>query len=190
MKVVCIYGSPRPKGNSATIANWILEKGQQRGNDIQSYYLNKLVYRGCQACMACKMKIEQCVVNDDLTGVLEAIRHTDVLIMATPIYFADITAQLKGLIDRMYSYFVPDFLTNPKPSRLSSGKKLIYIQTQAQPSQEMFLDVFQKYELFLRMMGFTEIHLIRGCGVRDLGEVDARNDIHDKAIEIAQSVFG
>ena len=70
-------------------------------------------FKGCQGCGACKAEKEKCVVQDDLTQVLEAVRETDVLVLASPVYFADVTAQMKAFVDRTYSFLKPDFETNP-----------------------------------------------------------------------------
>ncbi|NIQ94227.1 MAG: flavodoxin family protein, partial [Desulfuromonadales bacterium] len=53
MKIVCLYGSPRRKGNSAIVARHFLAHASARGGEVQSFYLNGLEARGCQACNAC-----------------------------------------------------------------------------------------------------------------------------------------
>ena len=164
MKIVTLLGSPRTNGNSATIAQHFMQTAAGLGAEIQSFELNRLTYRGCQACYACKKGREECVLNDDLSEVLAAVQAADVVVLASPVYYGDITMQLKGFIDRSYSYLVPDYLTNPQPSRLSS-KKLLFIQTQGQPEEAMFADIFPRYDFFLKWMGFTETSLIRACGI-------------------------
>jgi multimeric flavodoxin WrbA len=80
--------------------------------------------------MTCKTKLDRCVLKDDLSEVLDAVRETDILVMATPVYYGEVSSQLKGFIDRTFSFLVPDYTTNPNPSRLQSNKKLVFIQTQ------------------------------------------------------------
>jgi multimeric flavodoxin WrbA len=138
--------------------------------------------------MACKTELERCVLEDDLTEVLDAVRETDVLIMATPIYYAEISSQLKGFIDRTFSYLVPDYVGNPNPSRLSPGKRLVFIQTQGQPDENMYADVFPRYDYYFKWYGFDDSHLIRACGVRDEGDVEAREDVLKLAEETAQKL--
>ena len=119
MKVVILLGSPRPEGNSATLAKIFNEAAEELGANVQIFGLNKLTYRGCQACETCKTKLDRCVLKDDLAQVLDAIRDTDVLVLATPVYFGDIPGQMKMFIDRCFSYLVPDFLEAPESSRLA-----------------------------------------------------------------------
>lgn len=186
MRIVCLLGSPREKGNSSTIANRFCDTAEKLGAEIQTFPLNKLEYKGCQGCMACKTKLDRCALEDDLTAVLEAVRETDVLVLATPIYFWDVTSQLKAFLDRTYSYLVPDFLTNPNRSRLAPGKKLVFIQVQGNADESMFTHVFPKFDYFFKGHGFCETNLIRACGVRELGEIETHEDVIKLAETMAE----
>jgi multimeric flavodoxin WrbA len=190
MKITCVLGSPRRNGNSEVLARRFCDSAEKLGAQVQAFALNELQYRGCQACMACKTKSDKCVLEDDLTPVLESIREGDVLVMASPVYLWDVTSLLRGFIERTYSYFVPDFATNPNPSRLKPGKKLVFIQTQGQPSENMFADLFSRIEPIFKRYGFTNNHLIRGLGVRKLGEVGSREEVMKRAEETARKIMG
>ncbi|MDY6904270.1 MAG: flavodoxin family protein [Thermodesulfobacteriota bacterium] len=190
MKIVCLLASPRPKGNSATIAGWVCDEAEARGAEVQVFELNKMNYRGCQACMACKTNADRCVLEDDLTGVLDAVREADAVVVATPVYFGDVTAQLKGFIDRTYSYFVPDFLTTPTPSRLKPGKRLVFIQAQAQPDEQLFADIYPKYGLFFKFNGFQDNILIRACGVQAPDDAAAKPALQEQAKQAAGAIMG
>jgi multimeric flavodoxin WrbA len=165
MKIVCLLGSPRKGGNSSTIANHLMATAKRLGADTRAFELNSLNYRGCQGCYACKTTLDHCILKDDLTGVLEAVRESDVVVLASPVYYGDISGQLKCFIDRTFSYLVPDYVTNPNPSRLAPGKKLVFILTQGNPDPKLFEDVYPRYDKFLKWYGFAESHLIRACGI-------------------------
>ena len=171
MKIVAILGSPRSRGNSATIARRFTDVAVSRGAVVETFELNRLSYRGCQGCYACKKTLDRCVLDDDLAPVLAAVKEADLVLLASPVYYGDVTAQLKGFIDRSYSYLKPDYITNPQPSRLEP-KKLIFVLTQGHPDQALFADIFPRYDTFLRWMGFVETRLIRACGIGP-GTVDA-----------------
>jgi multimeric flavodoxin WrbA len=189
MKVTCLLGSPRPEGNSAVLAKQFCNVAEKMGASVQTFVLNKLNYKGCQGCMACKTKTDKCVVQDDLTAVLEAVREGDVLVIATPIYMADVTSTIRAFIERAYSYFVPDFGTNPKPSRLSPGKQMVFIQTQGQPNEKLFADMFPRMDGLFKRLGFPNNHFIRACGVRKLGEVASHPEVMKQAEETARKVM-
>lgn len=190
MKLVTLLGSPRLKGNSATIAERFCDTARDLGAEVQIFALNELEYRGCQGCMICKTKLDRCVLDDDLTAVLDAVRVTDVLLLASPVYYGDLSSQLKGFIDRTFSYLVPDYVTNPQKSRLSPGKKLVLVLTQGNPDEEQFADVFPRYDYFLRMYGFDYSRVIRACGVRRPDEARGREDVMHLAEYTAAQLFG
>ena len=164
MKIVALLGSPRQGGNSSTITDRFLKTAETLGAQTRTFELNRLTFRGCQGCYACKKALERCILEDGLTAVLDAVRDADLVVMASPVYFGDVTSQLKGFIDRSFSYFLPDYATNPKPSRLSS-KKLLFVLTQGHPDESAFADIFPRYRRLLRRLGFKESRQIRICGI-------------------------
>ncbi|MGO9376238.1 MAG: flavodoxin family protein [Syntrophobacteraceae bacterium] len=189
MKIVCLLGSPRKKGNSAAIANRFCNTAEGLGAEVKTFSLNDLQYRGCQACMACKTKLDRCALKDDLAEVLEAVHQTDVLVLASPVYFGDVSAQLKTFMDRTFSYLVPDFMTNPGKSRLAPGKKLVLILAQNNPDPSSFADIYPKLQFFTQAYGgFGESHLIRALGVNEPGEVVSHEDVMKLAETTAQKI--
>lgn len=189
MKIVALLGSPRPNKNSATIANRFSSTAAECGAETRTFELNKLTYRGCQGCYACKTGHEVCVVQDDLTQVLAAVQEADLVLLASPVYYGEVTAQLKGFIDRTFSYLKPDYLTNAQPSRLSP-KKLVFVLTQGHPDEALFADIYPRYAGFLQWMGFAESRLIRACGVGP-GMTDAvPESVLLKADETARELVG
>lgn len=191
MKIIAVLGSPRASGNSAFIANRFLQAARKLGADTQSFALNTLKYRGCQACMACKKSSDKCVLKDDLTDVLDAVQSADVLVMASPVYFGDLTGQMKTFFDRTYAYFTPDYLQpDKKRSRLAEGKKLVFVLTQGMPDEKYFADVFPRYSMFLKLYGFGEMHLIRACGLGNSDDASKRQDLLKLADETAAKVAG
>ncbi|MGD9210115.1 MAG: flavodoxin family protein [Desulfobacteraceae bacterium] len=188
MRIVALFGSPRANGNTATLTKTFNKTAEALGAVVQSFFLNELDAKGCQACDACKTKTDHCVIKDDLANVLESVKKADVLVVATPIYFADISAQLKIFVDRCYSYFEP-FEIMPDTSRLKPGKKFVLITAQNREA-DMFAEVCTKYLMLFEYLGFEETHLIRGC---DLLKTDAlktknRQDLIDLSKETAKKI--
>ena len=188
MKIVCLLGSPRTKGNSTILAKRFCDQAKALGAKVQAFSLNKLTYRGCQACMACKTGgLETCVLKDDLAKILEAVVRCDILVLASPIYYGDLSSQLKAFVDRTFSFLTADYTTNPHPSRLPPGKKLIFMLTQGQPDEKQFDDVFPRYEAFFRWYGF-ETYLIRACGVMGIGDIEAHREAMTMAEKMAKKI--
>ena len=185
MKIACLLGSPRINGNSTAIARRLLDAAEAFGAETDTFILNSLSYRGCQACYACKTKLERCVLNDDLSHVLEVVKEADILVMATPTYYGGISGQLKCFIDRTFSYLKPDYITNREPSRLAPGKKLLFIITQGAPDETLFDHIFPLYDRFFKWYGYAESRLIRACGVGGGGVVDVPEAVLVAAEEAA-----
>ncbi len=190
MKVVALLGSPRLKGNSATLAQRFLARAEEQGQKPIVHKLGSLNYKGCVGCYACKTTREDCILADDLTQVLADVATADVLVLATPVYFGDVTSQLKGFIDRTFSYFTPEYRTSPTPSRLAPGKKLVFIQTQGNPDESFFADIFPKYAGFLKRNSFGESHLIRARGVSSPDDLLKHEAYLHQVDEVAREVFG
>ncbi|MRR59113.1 MAG: flavodoxin family protein [Deltaproteobacteria bacterium] len=187
MKIVSLLGSPRTQGNSAAIANRFTETAAKLGAETRTYELNRLAYQGCQGCYACKRGLEECVIEDDLTQVLAVVREADCVVFASAVYFGQITAQLKGFVDRCFSYFKPDFHTNPEPSRLQP-KKLVFVLTQGNPDEENFADIFPGYDRFLKWLGFSDTRLIRVCGIGPASVDEVPEQVLRQAEEAARAI--
>ena len=188
MEIVCVLGSPRKNGNSATISKRFCEKAEKMGANTQYYYLNELDFKGCQGCMSCKTKTDYCVVEDELKGVLEAIAKADILVLASPVYFGTVTGQAKCFVDRTFSFAKPDYRTNPNPSRLPAGKKAVFITTQGAP-EGAFEEIHTNYKNYFKRYGFEESFHIRGCSVRELGDAEARDDLMELADKTAEEIM-
>jgi multimeric flavodoxin WrbA len=183
MKIVAILGSPRPQGNSAVLARSLLVAAQAQGAEVQEFLLNQMDYRGCQGCLACKTKQDECILEDDLAEVLAAIKTADVLLLASPVYFGDISGQLKCFFDRTYSLINPDF-----SSRIPAGKKAVLVLVQANPEAAQFDDIFPRYERWLKLYGFEPIHLLRAVGARDLGAIEQQPALLEQAAALGREL--
>ncbi len=187
MKIICVLGSPRQKGNSAAIVKKFCEAAEKKGADIESYNLNIMDFKGCQGCMSCKEDNDRCVLKDDLKPVLDSIYETDILVLASPVYMGGVTGQLKSFIDRTFSLLTPDFKTSPNPSRLPKGKKALIVTTQGAPDS-MFKDVPDQLEMMLKRHGFSEVKTIRGCGIRDIGDAERDKIVMELAVQAAEQL--
>ncbi len=98
-KVLIISASPRKEGNSDTLCDQLMKGAIESGNEVEKLRLSELKIDYCSACYACK-KIGHCIKNDDMEMVVEKMRLADVIVLATPVYFFTMNAQLKTMIDR------------------------------------------------------------------------------------------
>lgn len=102
MKAVAINGSPRPGGNTEIMLKKVLEPLEAAGWDTEYLRIGGKAVRGCMACMKCVEKRNgRCIIeNDPINEYLEKMYAADAIILGSPTYFADVTSELKALIDR------------------------------------------------------------------------------------------
>lgn len=187
MKAVAVLGSPRNDGNSTKIASTFLEACKANGYSTESYILNDLNFKGCQACMKCKTGSEKCVVSDGLTKVLEAIESADIIVLASPIYFGQISGQMKCFVDRTFSYLKPDFQTASDQCRLAPGIKCLFILTQGDTDPKSFQNVYTEYAEMYKAYGF-EMHCIRGFGLNNKTEAETGGFLLEEAVDLANKL--
>jgi len=102
MKVIAFNGSARKDGNTAILLNYVLGELQNEGIETELFQLAGKEIRGCMACYKCfKNKDGRCVVdNDILNECVEKMFEADGILLGSPTYFSDVTAEMKALIDR------------------------------------------------------------------------------------------
>jgi len=102
MKAIAINGSPRPGGNTEIMLKKVLEPLEAAGWSTEYRQIGGKPVRGCLACFKCvEKKNGRCVIeSDDVNEYLELMYAADAIILGSPTYFADVTAELKALIDR------------------------------------------------------------------------------------------
>ena len=105
VKVLSINGGPRKNWNTDTLLQKALEGAQSVGAQTEAVHLYDLNYKGCTSCFACKRKnskhIGHCAMKDDLSGVLEKVLESDVLLLGSPIYFGNVTGLMRSFLERL-----------------------------------------------------------------------------------------
>jgi multimeric flavodoxin WrbA len=102
MKVTAFNGSPRKNGNTAILINHVFGELEKEGIKTELVQLAGSKIQGCRACFKCGEKLDKrCVIkNDAVNECIEKMLESDGIILASPTYFTDVTAELKALIDR------------------------------------------------------------------------------------------
>jgi len=106
MKVLALLGSPRRYGNTSLLLEEYLRgiKASNKDAEISKIFLHEKNIHGCAACDACrKITLGQCVIRDDMQNLYPLFLRADMVIYATPIYWWNVSAQLKAFIDRCYA---------------------------------------------------------------------------------------
>ncbi len=102
--LVAVLGSPRRKGNSATLAENVVLGAKSVGAKVDTYYIHGMNIKPCDACDICHEDINaECIINDDMQKLYPKLRQADAIVIASPIYWFTISAQTKTFIDRCYA---------------------------------------------------------------------------------------
>ncbi|MGI6656504.1 MAG: flavodoxin family protein [Desulfobulbus sp.] len=130
MKILAFNGSPRLKGNSATMLEHAIDGAHAKGAEVELFNLYTMQFSGCISCFSCKRLDTKrpivCAIKDDLQPVLEQVRDIDALIIATPVYYGCESAACRALIERLCFPYLnyADYTKSHFPRRIPVG--LIY----------------------------------------------------------------
>ncbi len=102
MKIAVFNGSPRKENTSAMIQAF-REGAEAAGHEVEEYHVGRMKIAGCMGCMYCKTKGEgACIQKDDLEKILPAYKEADMIVLASPVYYFTMTAQMEAAIQRVY----------------------------------------------------------------------------------------
>ncbi len=159
-KVLILSGSPRKDGNSDMLCNEFMRGAAESGNEVEKIRVAEKKIGFCTGCYACR-NTGVCAIKDDMAEVMQKLIDADVIVLASPVYFYSIDAQLKALIDRTVCRW-----TEVK------DKEFYYIMTAADngiESMETTLACFRGYADCVE--GAKEMGVIYGTGVYEKGEI-------------------
>ncbi len=104
-KIVVITGSPRRKGNSFAMTDAFIRAAEAKGHPVTRFDAAFLKLGGCRACETCYRTGKACSFDDDFNRIAPAILEADAVVFTMPVYWYTIPAQIKNVIDRMYSFY-------------------------------------------------------------------------------------
>ncbi len=107
-KVLVISTSFRNGSNSDILADEFIKGAIDAGNSVEKINLKDKTIAFCKGCLACQ-HTKKCVINDDAVKIFETIKDVDVVVWATPVYYYNMSGQMKTLIDRLNPLFVSDY---------------------------------------------------------------------------------
>lgn len=160
-KVLILSGSPRSGGNSDILCDEFARGARDAGHETEKIRVAAKKVAPCSACYYCREHGGACVHRDDMAEILQRMIDADVLVLASPVYFYSIDAQLKAVIDRTVARW-----TEVK------NKELYYIVTMADEdisSADTTLACFRGYADCVK--GAVEKGVIIGSGVYEPGKV-------------------
>ena len=176
-KVLVLSGSPRKNGNSDILCDEFMRGALESGNEVEKIRVAEKKIGYCHACYYCRQSEGIYAIKDDMAEVLQKMIDADVIVLASPVYFYSVDAQLKALIDRTVARWLE-----------VRDKEFYYIATMADEeisSADTTLSCFRGYADCVE--GAKEMGFICGSGVYEKGEI--KNTLFMKqAYEMGKSV--
>lgn len=159
-KVLILSGSPRKGGNSDILCDEFAKGARKAGHTVEKIRVAEKNIGYCRACYACR-DTGVCAIKDDMADVMQKIIDADVLVLASPVYFYSIDAQLKTLIDRTVAHWTE-----------VTDKEFYYIVTAADGEKEAAETTVACFRGYAECVeGAKEMGIIYGMGVYEKGEV-------------------
>jgi multimeric flavodoxin WrbA len=172
MNVIGFTASPRKQGNTAWIVDKILEGAKGQGAETQSWYSSDLDIKPCLSCYGCRQgdlagERTRCIIKDDMQKLYDALEHADALVLGSPVYMGQMSAQAKIFMDRLFGSaryqprFHPGFKEKNAPKQ-----KLILVWTQGNPDSGKFQVYYDYTKTMAQMLEFDVKDVVVVAGMR------------------------
>ncbi|MDR1668997.1 MAG: flavodoxin family protein [Oscillospiraceae bacterium] len=167
--IVLLSGSPRAGGNTDMLAAAFIEGAVSAGKSVKLFRVAELKIGGCVGCGHCFLEKGVCVQKDDIPQVLTAIRQADALVLASPIYYWSVTAQLKLAIDRLYPLISVKAPVQRAAMLLTCGNKSESVNEGALFMLKRLCDAY----------GWDNAGAVTAAGLHEKGEIAGRSELDD-----------
>ena len=163
-KVLVLSSSPRKGGNSDLLCDQFMMGAQDGGHLAEKIFLKDKKINYCTGCGTCLNGKKRCPQKDDMADILDKMIAADVIVMATPVYFYTMNAQMKTLIDRVCSRY-----TEVK------GKEFYFIVAAADSSKKAMERTLEGFRAFTSCLSRAkEKGIIYGTGAWNVGEIKGK----------------
>ena len=177
-KVLIISSSLRASSNSEILAHAVEKGAQSAGHDVEFVSLKNKNIQFCIGCLACQ-KTHQCIHRDDMSELITKVQNADVLVFATPIYYYEMSGQLKTFLDRCNPLF-------PQVNRFkdvylitSSFDSSAHASDRAVEGLKGWIECFEQSKF---------AGVLNGAGLNDPNEALSRDDILQKAYQFGSEI--
>lgn len=179
MKILILSGSPRRHGNTDLLAEAFAEGAGER-HQVELLHVRDLHVAPCIGCNTCfKNAANACPQQDDMPLVYAKLASADMLVIASPVYFYGISAQLKAVIDRLHNPLRDTFHIRQAALLLVGAATL----------PELFDAILTQYRLCLKFFGMKDAGKVLVRGIKDKGDI-AGHDSLKEAYELGHSLQG
>ena len=149
-KILVIMSAGTKRGNTDRLTDAYIKGLVERGHSVTKVYLGSMRIEGCRGCGVCQRLAHQCAVRDGMQDIYPLFAECDTVVMASPLYFWTITAQLKSFIDRLYAISVDDKYPQ---------KDSVLLMTAGDDNDTTFEQPIRYFRLLNQALGWNEVGL-------------------------------
>ena len=163
-KIVVITGSPRKNGNSFAMTDAFIKAAEAKGHTVKRFDAAMQKVGGCHACETCFRTGKACSFDDDFNVIAPYIQEADVVVFTTPVYWYTFPAQIKGVIDRIFSFCVA--------GKDIAGKECALITCCEEDDLSVMDGVRVPYERSIALLKWKSVGEVLIPGVYSVGDID------------------
>lgn len=176
MKISAFLGSPRKGGNTELLLKEVIkgvseipaEEGS--GLNVQIFDLNSMDIRPCQNCGGCD-ETGECIIHDDMDEIYDAIRTSSRIILASPIFFSGLSAQIKTMIDRCQSFWCEKYLLKKPPPHWRGKRRGLLLLVGARRESTGVRCSEAQAKAFFRSINVFRHTTLSYVGIHEKGEI-------------------
>ena len=187
-KILILTSSPRKNGNTNTIVQWCAQSATDAGGEVECIDIARLNYKsnGCLSCYSCQESDKyECKVKDDANDILERMGDFDMVVYSTPVYMFGPSAQLKLLLDRMFSLVKFDPETGD-PIFKSTGQVTALIATAGGGINDGLDLTDQSFKSIAAFSGSSYLSLLVPEAPSDPKDLQEKTELKQKAVEFGR----
>lgn len=182
-KVLVLLGSPREKGNSAILAEQITKGAESGGAEVETIFLHGVSIAPCQSCYACqKPDSEGCAIDDDMQPIYHKLIQADAWVIASPVYWFNMSAQTKLFLDRCFG--LPAYKKDA-----FAGKRIAIAMSygDTDPFTSGCVNALRTFQDAFRYVGAKTVGMVYGSA-NEAGEIKSDRALLQRAHEIGRKL--
>ncbi len=178
-KIVVLNGSPRKNGNTAALIESFSKGAEKAGHQITTFYLDGMNIHSCKGCFGGgKDANSPCVQKDDMDKIYPVYKEADIVVLASPLYYWNISGQLKSTFDRLFA------VAEGNPGYQNPIKDCVLLMAAEGNGYE---ETIYWYENVLKHLGWKSLGRVLAGGVNAIGDIKGKPAL-DEALRLGESI--
>lgn len=170
-RIVVLNGSPRRSGNTSTLVRAFTEGAEGAGHTVTTFFLQDMDIHGCKGCFGGGKNPEHpCVQKDGMDEIYPAYREADVVVLASPLYYWNLSGQLRTAFDRLFA------VAECHPNYENPKKECVLLMA---AEGDDFKEVELYYDRLMGHLGWTDRGKVLCGGVMAVGDIEGHGDLDE-----------